>query len=109
VLSQTIVRVCRTPHAETHAAMLAHTLPELARRAPERGVELAEALGAKPDGIGERIIELTGRRLRLSELGADRGQLDEVIETATGRPELFAMTPGELDRDDLVAIVDAAW
>ena len=109
VISQTIVRVCSTPHAETHAAMLPHTLAELARRAPDRGAELAEALGTEPGAIGERIVELTGRRLRLGELGADRAQIDEILDTATGRAELFAMTPGELDREHLVALLEAAW
>jgi maleylacetate reductase len=109
VLSQTAVRVWRTPHAETHAAMLPHTMAELARRSPERGAELAEALGTEPDRIGERIVELTGRRLSLEQLGADRARMDEVLETATGRAELFAMTPGELDRKQLVALLEAAW
>ena len=109
VLAQTVVRVCGTPHAQTHATMLAHTMPELARRSPERGAELAEALGTEPGSIGERIVELTGRRLPLGELGADRDRFDDVIETATGRPELFAMTPGELDRDDVASILDSAW
>jgi len=109
VISQTIVRVCRTPHAETHAAMLPHTMAELARRAPERGAELAEALGTEPGAIGDRIVELTGRRLSLGELGADRAQIDEVLETATGRAELFTMTPGELDREHLVTLLEAAW
>ena len=109
VVSQTAVRVWGTPHAETHAAMLPHTMAELAGRAPGRGAELAEALGTEPGGISERIVELTGRRLRLQALGADRSLLDEVIETAMGRPELSAMTPGELDREQLLALLEAAW
>ncbi len=109
VLSQTLVRVCHTPHAETHAAMLPHTMGELASRAPDRGAELAAALGTEPEGLAARIVELTGRELRLGALGADRGELDQVVEVAMGRPELFAMTPGELDREDLVRLLEAAW
>jgi alcohol dehydrogenase class IV len=109
VISQTVVRICGTPHAETHAAMLPHTLPELAHRAPALGAELAEALGTEPGALGERIVELTGRRLRLGELGADRARIEEVLDTATARAELFAMTPGDLERGDLVALLEAAW
>jgi maleylacetate reductase len=109
VLSQTVVRVCRTPHADTHATLLAHTMPELARRAPERGDELASALGTDPDGIAARIVELTGRRLTLGGLGADRALIEEVVDAATARPELFAMTPGELDREQVRGILAAAW
>jgi alcohol dehydrogenase class IV len=109
VLSQTVVRVCRTPHAETHATMLPHTMAELSRRAPERGDELAAALGTEPDGIAERIAELTGRRLTLGGLGAERDRLDEVVDAATARPELFANTPGELDREQVRGILASAW
>jgi hypothetical protein len=32
-----------------------------------------------------------------------------VADAAVARPELFHMTPGDLERDDLVAILEAAW
>jgi maleylacetate reductase len=109
VLGQTIVRVCEIPHAEAYAALLPVTMGAMRERAPEQIALLAEALGAEPEAIGERIGELGGGRRGLGELGADRDCIEPALDTATARPELFQMTPGELDRDDLRAILEAAW
>jgi alcohol dehydrogenase class IV len=108
VLGQTTVRVLGTPHAETYAALLPHTMEAVRPRAPEQMDALAEALGTDAAGLRERIAELAGNR-HLSELGADRGRIDEVIDVAMARPELEHMTPGEVGREDLAAILDAAW
>ncbi len=108
VLGQTLVRVLGTPHAETYAALLPATIAAMRERAPEQIAALAAALGTDPERIGDRIRELAGDR-RLGELGADRERIDEVIDAAIARPELFQMTPGELDRADLEAILRAAW
>jgi alcohol dehydrogenase class IV len=108
VLGQTTVRVLAIPHAETYAALLPLTMEAMRDRAPEQFEALARALGTDPDGLRERIDELGGHR-RIGELGADRDRLVEVVEGAMARPELDRMTPGEVDRDDLVAILRAAW
>lgn len=108
VLGQTTVRVLGIPHAETYAALLPHTMEEMRRRAPEQAESLARALGTDPDGLRERIAQLAGDR-HLGELGADRSRIDEVIDVAMARPELEHMTPGEVTREDLAAILDAAW
>jgi alcohol dehydrogenase class IV len=108
VLGQTLVRVLDTPHAETYAALLPETIAAMRDRAPERIEALAVALGTDPDRIGDRIRELAGDR-RLGELGADEDRIADVVEAAAARPELFQMTPGELDRADLEAILRAAW
>jgi maleylacetate reductase len=108
VLGQTTVRVLGTPHAETYAALLPHTMEAARGRAPEQIEALAAALGIESDQIGERIAELAGER-HLGELGADRGRLDEVLDGALARAELAQMTPGEVSRADLAAILDAAW
>jgi len=107
-LGQTLVRVLDTPHAETYAALLPATMAAMRERAPEQIEALAVALGTDPESIGDRIRELAGDR-RLGELGADRDRIGEVIEVAIARPELFQMTPGELERADLEAILRAAW
>ena len=109
VLSQTTVRVCGTPHAETNATLLPHTAAELARREPDQGRALADALGAGADGIDGRIRELGGGERRLRELGVERDQLARVVETAFARPELGRMTPGEVTEADLQRILEAAW
>jgi alcohol dehydrogenase class IV len=108
VLGQTAVRVLGTPHAETYAALLPHTMEAMRQRSPERAEALATALGTDPDGLRGRIAELAGNR-HLGELGADRGRIDEVVEVAMARPELEHMTPGEVTREDLAAILEAAW
>ena len=108
VLGQTTVRVLGTPHAETYAALLPHTMEAMRSRAPEQIGALASALGTDPGGLRERIGELAGHR-RLGELGADRSRLDEVLDVAMQRGELEHMTPGEVTREDLAAILDAAW
>ncbi len=108
VLGQTAVRVLGIPHAETYAALLPHTMEALRQRAPQQGEALAEALGTDAEGLRERIAELAGHR-RLGELGADRGRIGEVLDVAMARPELEHMTPGEVTRADLAAILEAAW
>jgi alcohol dehydrogenase class IV len=108
VLGQTTVRVLGAPHAETYAALLPQTMEAMRARAPEQAEALASALGTDGDGLQERIAELAGHR-RLSELGADRGRIDEVVGVAMARPELEHMTPGEVSRTDLTAILEAAW
>ncbi len=108
VLGQTTVRVLGTPHAETYAALLPHTIGAMRERAPEQIQALAAALGTDAGGIESRIAELAGDR-HLGELGADRGRIDEVLDIAMARPELEHMTPGEVSRSDLAVIIDAAW
>jgi alcohol dehydrogenase class IV len=108
VLGQTTVRVLGTPHAETYAALLPHTMEAMRERAPDQMEALASALGTDVDGLQERIADLAGHR-RLGELGADRGRIDEVVDVAMARPELVHMTPGEVGRSDLTAILEAAW
>jgi alcohol dehydrogenase class IV len=108
VLGQTAVRVLGTPHAETYGALLPYTMEAMRERDPERGGALAAALGTDGAGLKERIAELAGHR-RLSELGADRDRFDEVLDVAMARPELEHMTPGEVTREDLASILEAAW
>jgi alcohol dehydrogenase class IV len=108
VLSQSTVRVCGTPHAETNATLLPHTAAELAARDPDQGKALAEALACEPGGLTERIRELGGGERRLRELGVERQQLAKVAETAIARPELGAMTPGGVSAEDLQRLLQAA-
>ena len=51
VLGQTTVRVCGTPHAETYAALLPHTMAAMLERAPMQMAELAAAVGATPEAL----------------------------------------------------------
>lgn len=109
VLSQSAVRVCATPHAETNAALLPAVMEEMRARAPERIAALAEALGCEPERIGERIEKLGGGRRGLRSLGASRDRIEPLLDAAMARGELVRMTPGEVSREDLARVLEHAW
>ena len=108
VLCQTIVRICGTPHAETNAAMLPRTMDAMRSRAPGAIGRLAIALGAEPEAIGERIAGLAGGPTALSDLGADRSLLPEVVRAAAARTELQFM-PDPPDAAGLERLLAEAW
>jgi alcohol dehydrogenase class IV len=108
VICQTLVRVMRTPHAETTAAILPRALEAMRERAPTEIAALADALSAEPGTIGTRVEELSGGRRRLAAIGADRARVDEALDAMLARPDL-ANTPDPPDRDELARIVDSAW
>lgn len=109
---QTIVRVCGTPHAETNAVMLPYFARLMAPRAPGALGSLAEALG---DPVGEAgaaaalIARLAARsgHTRLSTLGVEEGQLEEVADTVQQHPAL-GNTPDPPSRDDLLRLLQSA-
>lgn len=107
LICQTLVRVCSTPHAETNAAILPHSVAFLAGRAPDSYEHLATALGSKPGDLQGRIAELGGPP-RLSEVGADGSRLDEAIEAMLKRPELQRV-PRPPSRQELAELVSKAW
>jgi alcohol dehydrogenase class IV len=108
VLGQSIVRACATPHAETYAALLPRTMEAMRDRAPAAIAALADALGASPERIGERIEALRGGRRTLADLGADPDRRAEVVALAVERSQL-ANTPDPPEADELETILDAAW
>jgi alcohol dehydrogenase class IV len=108
VICQTLVRICGTPHAETNATILPRAMAFMVPRAPDDLVPLAESLGTTPDNIEARILELGGNPPGLGQLGADRTKLDQAIESMLLRPEL-AFTPEPPGRDELRALIEAAW
>jgi|GEM_PF-339555 len=107
VICQTLVRICRTPHAETNATILPNAVGFLAERVPEPYEQLAAALGTDFAGLPTRVEEL-GRPRPLGELGGDASKLDEAVEAMLQRPEL-SRVPGSVSRDELVALVRSAW
>jgi alcohol dehydrogenase class IV len=108
VICQTLVRVCGTPHAETNAAILPHVLAFMHPRAPDGLEPLAAALGTEPDRIEARTRELGGDQPGLGDLGGDRSNLDQALESMLLRPEL-AFTPEPPTRDDLAQLIESAW
>lgn len=108
VICQTLVRVCGSPHAETNATILPRAMAFMAPRAPDQLAQLAEAIGATPDQIESRILELGGNPAGLGELGADRSKLNQALDSMLVRPEL-AFTPEPPTRDDLEQLIESAW
>jgi maleylacetate reductase len=107
VICQTLVRILGVPHAETNAAILPQAMAFMRERAPEEIGALAETLRTDPDSLPGRISEL-GHPIGLGELGADRGRLEEALDAIQARPEL-GFTPEPPNREQLQAIVEAAW
>ena len=107
VICQTIVRVCGTPHAETNAAMLPCTMAAMRERAPGAIAELAEAIGAEPDGIEQRIASLAGGPRRLTDLGMKKECVEHAVSAMLERPEL-GWTPDPPDRAELEMLIAAA-
>jgi alcohol dehydrogenase class IV len=108
VICQTLVRVCGSPHAETNATILPHSMAFMVPRAPDGLEPLATALGTTPDRIEPRILELGGDPAGLGAAGADRSKLDDALDSMLLRPEL-AFTSDPPTRDDLEEIVEASW
>ena len=109
VICQSLVRVLRTPHAETNAAMLPVVIEALIPRAGPQMTALARALGTKRAELPERIVELAGGRRRLSKLGADRdaARAKRCGRSSTGpSSRLTPDVPGEREIRELI---DRAW
>ncbi|HEU5141881.1 MAG TPA: iron-containing alcohol dehydrogenase [Solirubrobacterales bacterium] len=108
VICQTLVRVCGSPHAETNAAVLPHTMDFMATRAPEEIGALCESLETDPADLGARIRELGGDPPGLGAVGADRSALDRALDSMLARPEL-AFGPEPPAPEQLRDLVEAAW
>jgi alcohol dehydrogenase class IV len=113
VLSQTTVRVAGTPHAETYAVLLPHGLRLLEPRVPDLLTRIAAALGAadpSPELAAARAAHLAAQAhvLRLSVLGVEEQQLDEIAALASDRVEL-QNTPDPPQPDELKELLLAAF
>jgi hypothetical protein len=69
---------------------------------------LARALGTRRDSLGARVQELAGGRRTLGSIGADRSKLELALDVILDRGEL-QMTPDPPERDELRALIEAAW
>jgi alcohol dehydrogenase class IV len=104
VVCQTIVRVGGTPHAETNATMLPHTVRLMRGRAPDEIARVEEALGG-PDGAARLAARAGVSGLRA--LGFDESRVDEVVAAVLPRPEL-GNTPQPPDEAELREFVEVA-
>jgi maleylacetate reductase len=109
VLSQTLVRVAGTPHAQTYAVMLPHALRLMERRAPDVLARLATALGAEPGGAAERAAAIAARAevTRLQQLGVTEADIEPVVSAALERAEL-QNTPDPPGASELAGLLRAA-
>lgn len=103
VVCQTLVRTAGTPHAETNAVMLPHSLALMERRVPEVVARFRERLGADP---GE-LARAAGCPGTLGELGVGEEALPAVADAALARPQL-ANTPDPPGREELLELLRAA-
>jgi alcohol dehydrogenase class IV len=101
VVCQTIVRVGGTPHAETNATMLPHTLRLMRGRAPDEIARVEDALGGPDAGV--RLASRAGVS-GLRALGFDAARLDDVVAAVMPRPELgnTPNAPGEAEVREFV-------
>ena len=101
VVCQTIVRVGGTPHAETNATMLPHTLGLMRERARQELAALDAVIG-DPADLTERA-GVSGLR----SLGFDAARIDDVVAAVLPRPEL-QNTPSPPRGPELRALLEGA-
>lgn len=100
VLSQTLVRGAGVGHGPANAAMLQHTVGALARRNPDLALPGVEPLA--------RDLAHRAGATRLRDLGVARDTLPKLADAASQRPDLDE-TPPRADREELLALYEAAW
>jgi alcohol dehydrogenase class IV len=101
VVCQTIVRVGGTPHAETNATMLPHSIRLMRDRAPDE-IALVDAAIGEPEQLAARA-GVTGLRA----LGFDPERVDDVVAAVLPRPEL-QNTPNAPGEAELRTFVEGA-
>jgi maleylacetate reductase len=111
-LCQTIVRVCGTPHAETNAVMLPHTVSFMAHRAAGPVGRFALALGdagADPVNAAGRVARLTAETgvEGLAQLGVNASSIAKVAQAACAHPAMGSTPGGPPGEEDLVALLRA--
>lgn len=104
VVCQTLVRVGGTPHAQTNATVLPHSLRLMRDRAPDQ-VELIERAIGGPDGADRLAARAQVSGLRA--LGFDDSLVPDVVRAVLPRPEL-QNTPRAPGEAELRALVEAA-
>lgn len=95
-----------TPHAETHAILLPHTVGYNAGEAGDLLQPLADALGGAPGKALHRFSASLGAPTKLRDLGLTEADLDRAAEMAVARPY---PNPRPFDRDSIRALLQQAW
>lgn len=97
---QTTVRLLGTPHAQTNAIVLPHSVRFVAAREP------AAVEGVDPDTVA-RLAARAGVT-SLSELGVEEGQLDQVVDAVLQHPAIGNTPGGAPSADALRELLEAA-
>ena len=95
------------PHAETHAALLPHTIAYNAPAAPSAMARVARAIGA--GDVPARLYDLVrdgGAPISLRALGLPANALEHATDLALLNPY---WNPRPLERDGIRALLDDAW
>ncbi len=109
---QTIVRMVSTPHAETNAVMLPHTVAFMAELAPEAVGAFAQALGAGDDphaaaGAVAALAAHAGPRT-LGELGVRQQWSEHIAKAVAEHPALANTPPSKPTREQIEALLATA-
>jgi alcohol dehydrogenase class IV len=107
ILSQTLVRHTAIGHGAANAVMLPQTLRALARRRPAEMEAMADAAGDDLLSIAARLGARAGPS-RLRDRGVLAEQLAECANAALERRDLRLIPPPP-DRDEVLALYEAAW
>lgn len=95
-----------TPHAETHAVMLPHTIGFNAVAAPRLLQPVADIFGASPGRALYDFSGSIGAPRALKDLGLTEADLDRAAEIATTNP--YA-NPRPIDRASIRSLLQEAW
>jgi alcohol dehydrogenase class IV len=107
VVCQTIVRIAGTPHAQTNAVVLPHSVRLVAPRAPDEISRLGRTLGGSDAATA--VAQLTAKTgvTTLRDLGMPEGKVNEVVDAVAGRAEV-KNTPQPPGPEELRRLVLAA-
>lgn len=94
-----------TPHADTHAIMLPHTVAYNAEAVPELLAPLGEIFGTTPGRGLFGLSEKLGAPVRLRDLGLSAADLDKAADMATENPY---SNPRPIERDAIRALLQDA-
>lgn len=95
-----------TPHAETHAVMLPHTVAFNARAAEAELGAAADLFGGAIGGGLWDFAKSIGAPLSLKEFGLTEADLDRAASIAVENPY---WNPRPIDRDSIRALLQEAW
>lgn len=96
-----------TPHAQTHAILLPHSVAYNANAAKAGTDRIAEVLGVKDAAVGiYALARELGAPLALSEIGITEADLDKVADVATETP---VNNPEPVTRDRIRALLQNAY